>query len=506
VTAYSLNIALRRALSQLIGIEEREIGAVVTPSRDERGHSVFSLHLFDTAQGGAGYVPQAVRWLRDLFFKARDVVDCPRNCDAACQGCLLTFDTQFHVDDLNRNAVLTILTHQFLDALELPLRSKIFGDATKLEMEPPLLALHRELQWIDANEIRFYLGGGAEDWEPLSWRLRDDLVRLRESGYAVCLIVPSQILQQLDDAQSDELSILIKMAGVDAFCPKSAQFLKNVQTQFSLAMEIGSSKKSIRWAASNSETITPSPQWGSGINSAQFVRAHIDAPLDPIPGSWPQLKRDDFRTPEKDLYSIEIQSEIDGPLWSFGNSAWRIILDRDSKLKQRMDSEASLLEVEYSDRYLCSPLVLMLLKGFLKSLSQYSGGIGKKTNIKILTSELRRYDSREPRFIYHDWRDADDRREVFKSVFCDFEQFEFKEMNKTLLPHARILRLTWPDNSVWVLRLDQGLGYWRSTRYDEAYPFDQSLERQVSYIKDSDIKIRSQNKDHSTLWFLGKEK
>jgi DEAD/DEAH box helicase domain-containing protein len=506
VTAYSLNIALRRALSQLIGIEEREIGAAVTPSRDEYGQPVFSLHLFDTAQGGAGYVPQAVRWLRDLFFKAKEVVDCPRNCDAACQACLLSFDTQFHVDELDRNSVLSLLTQQFLDALELPLQSQIFGDHTKLEMEPPLLALNRELQWIGANEIRIYLGGPAEDWEPLSWRLRYELIRLRESGYLVRLILPSQILAQLDDAQRDELSILMQLSGVDVFCPESLQLLENGQAKFYLAMEIGSSKNSVRWAVSNSASITPSPQWGSGIKGAHFVRAFIETSLDPVPDSWPQIKHNELRKPEKDLYSIEIKSEFDGPLRSFGNRAWEIILDKDSKLKQKMTGGESLLEVEYYDRYLSSPLVLLLLYELINSLRKYSGGIAEETRIKISTSELRSYDVREPRFIYHNWRDAEDRREVFKSVFSNLGQIEFKELVKMLLPHARELRLTWIDNINWKLRLDQGVGYWRSTRSDEVYPFDQSPERQFKHIQELDIKIHAVSNHYATYWFLGRKK
>ena len=42
ITAYSLNIALRRALAQCIGIEEREIGVAVTSTRDLEGRAVFS--------------------------------------------------------------------------------------------------------------------------------------------------------------------------------------------------------------------------------------------------------------------------------------------------------------------------------------------------------------------------------------------------------------------------------------------------------------------------------
>ena len=77
----------------------------------------FPMHLYDTAQGGAGYVSQAVRWLPELFRKARDVVECPRSCDAACQGCLLTYDTQYHVDELDRKPVLSLLNRSISECL-----------------------------------------------------------------------------------------------------------------------------------------------------------------------------------------------------------------------------------------------------------------------------------------------------------------------------------------------------------------------------------------------------
>src|SRR5262249_12645844 len=47
VTAYSLAVALRRALVQRLGIDEREIGCTVTPSRTETGVPVDAIHLFD---------------------------------------------------------------------------------------------------------------------------------------------------------------------------------------------------------------------------------------------------------------------------------------------------------------------------------------------------------------------------------------------------------------------------------------------------------------------------
>jgi DEAD/DEAH box helicase domain-containing protein len=66
-------------LYEKVGIEEREIGAVVTSSRGADGEPVSSIHLYDTAQGGAGYVSQAAKWLPELFRRAKTVVDCPAN-------------------------------------------------------------------------------------------------------------------------------------------------------------------------------------------------------------------------------------------------------------------------------------------------------------------------------------------------------------------------------------------------------------------------------------------
>jgi DEAD/DEAH box helicase domain-containing protein len=74
VTSYSLAVALRRALAQRLGIDEREIGCTVTPSRNEEGSPVDAIHLFDMASGGAGYVSQTVDWFPELFRTAQDVL------------------------------------------------------------------------------------------------------------------------------------------------------------------------------------------------------------------------------------------------------------------------------------------------------------------------------------------------------------------------------------------------------------------------------------------------
>jgi len=119
----TLAITLRRALCLLLGIEDNEIGAHAASTRNELSESAYTIYLFDAATGGAGYVSQAVSRLPELLRKTVSVLDCPRNCDSACQGCVLTYDTQHHLDDLNRHDAKNFLSAAYLDALDIPPRS-----------------------------------------------------------------------------------------------------------------------------------------------------------------------------------------------------------------------------------------------------------------------------------------------------------------------------------------------------------------------------------------------
>ncbi len=116
--AYTLAVVLRRALCQHLGIAEEEVGVLAAPSRGVNNEQTYSLYLYDVATGGAGYVSQTAAHLLDLLRTACDLLaKCPKNCDVACQACLLTHDTQHHIDDLDRHKALTLWSEEFLAAL-----------------------------------------------------------------------------------------------------------------------------------------------------------------------------------------------------------------------------------------------------------------------------------------------------------------------------------------------------------------------------------------------------
>ena len=211
---------------------------------------------------------------------------------------------------------------------------------------------------------------------------------------------------------------------------------------------------------------------------------------------------DELRAQEYDAFSIEIKSQLDGPLESFGKRAWKILSNKIGSLGQRLNGSEPLIDVNYTDRYLYSPIMIMLLWRLLGALEGYSGGIDEDTRIVIRTGKVARKSSYEPRFIYHDWREAGDRREVLVSLLSPAGQLNYKEMDRYMLPHARELCLTWDKGIVWKIRLDQGVGYWHAARDGERFPFDQSPERQVEFMEKLNINILAGSKKHSTCLYL----
>lgn len=503
VTAYSLAVALRRALTRQIGIEEREVGCAIAPSRDKEGQTAHSVYLFDTASGGAGYVSQAVDWFPELFRQAREVLTCPRDCDAACQGCLLTYDTQHHLDDLNRKRTLALLDDVFLNALALPANLQVFGAETRLEMEPLGQALRRELQRHTMQELRIFLGGEAESWEPLDWRLRDDLLRLKDAGLTISLIVPRNTLRQLEPSQRDELAILAAVTKAEIYRSEITPDTGEASHHLPLALEMGNDQGAIRWAASTVDALIPTARWGSGEGGVQFVRVRYDYPLSRLSTSWSQVAANELRSPPGSLHAIPITEELNGIRNRFGHQAWKLVLDKVPRLKKQFDRNQPLVELRYSDRYLRSPLTVLLLRELLGTLTSYQGGIVANTQVFVATSQLQRNDTVEPWQFQHDWRDANDRREVFKRIFEGLGRFEFFEQSYRELPHARELRLVWPNSVVWTLRFDQGMGYWRAGNSREPFPFERFVEQQIKRLKSCKIDIRAGHPSHPTYWYVG---
>ncbi|SDX49204.1 ATP-dependent helicase YprA, contains C-terminal metal-binding DUF1998 domain [Allochromatium warmingii] len=499
-TAYTLAVALRRALCQTLGIEEAEVGALAAPSRTANGET-YSIYLYDTAAGGAGYVSQVATQLPDLLRQARAVLQCPRGCNAACQGCVLTHDTQHQVEALNRYAALRLLSDAFLDALALPAALSAFGPASQLEMEPLIVALNREAQRTAMTELRVYLGGDASDWEPLAWRLRTHLARCVELELAVHLIAPAVTLNALMPTQRDELAALIAYTGADVWRVPNEPCVS--VSEHPLILELGSADRRVRWAARETSALVPRPTWGGGEPGGPFVHIHESQPLSALPTTWQRLEPADLRAPLPGVIALSMTRELDGPAMTFGERAWAHLTAQIAGLAQRLNAAQPLQSLHYVDRYLRSPFTLLLLSAVLDGLQRYSGGLSVTTQVQIETATLERLSSESPRWLFHDWCDALDRRQVAEDWFgAQWPNFTWNEKPTRELPHARELTLTWNDGQTWSMRLDQGFGYWRVVRQiGPEFPFEADVTRQLAKLRSTNPVIEAMTVDYPTYWY-----
>lgn len=140
------------------------------------------------------------------------------------------------------------------------------------------------------------------------------------------------------------------------------------------------------------------------------------------------------------------------------------------------------------------------------ALSNFSGGLDKtQTEVSVDTAILEINDTRLPRIVSHDWRDAEDRRTIAEGLFLKtFQQFVWNEAEKGRVPHARELHLVWSNGEKWLIRLDQGFGYWRaSSRQRREFPFDRVPERQIDNLVRMTAVVEPACGDYPTYWYSG---
>ena len=106
VAALSIGIALRSAFCRLVGIQDDEVGVTVRQARAPKGTLCQAIFLYDMAAGGNGYVAALRDHVGAALSGAVGILDCARNCDAACHACLLTFGSQYEVERLDRHKAL----------------------------------------------------------------------------------------------------------------------------------------------------------------------------------------------------------------------------------------------------------------------------------------------------------------------------------------------------------------------------------------------------------------
>ncbi|WP_313489281.1 DEAD/DEAH box helicase [Stutzerimonas nitrititolerans] len=457
ITAYSIAVALREAIAAELGIQTEELGCASHPIKiDDK--PTRAIRVFDLRSGG--YTTQAAERLNDASLWQRVITRLDScNCAHACQRCLLSFDTRFEAERLDRHAALAWINSTWLAGLALPAELAVLGPQSQAEITTLQEAVERAMSRDDsAKTIAVYLPAPAADWDlAIARRLRHQLQNWVAADHQVQLHLLESTFAALPSDQKDWLAKLA-FNGIEICLHKAMPDLGMLGLNITLQGPQGS----LAWASDNANLSAPGRTWDLAAAGVRIVRGTL-----PVLPAERVLNAPDLMLPTRPgLVKVEISDQLDGSLDGFARRFWENLRhDAGSLLDDALTGKDPITELIYSDRYVCSPLVVNLLVNVIHELGRHSDG---DFAIRIQGRQYQKDDNRSPWQCWHDWRTSQERDEAIRQAL-EYCGFEGEVLSLPSLPHYRQLQLQLRSGRQLTVQLDQGLSYWEAERSEKSY-------------------------------------
>lgn len=454
--AFTLSVALRRAIAESLGVEETELGCDTKMLRDDLNRKARAIQVFDVRS--AGYSSLVAPELPTLLRMAKTKLQCEAGCDGACQMCLLTFDTRYRLDDLNRQAALDFLSEAWLDSLALDARHQLLGGASKPEFQAVDEALSRELNRGDAKRLFVYLNESSADWDLPASPLRRLMHRLSvREDISISLVTSTGELGHLSQENAAVLRGLETLGSVSLIVGKPPALSG---TGYCLATIQRSDGTHSTWATTDSYGAMCGAQWGQ-LTDGLVISA---------PTSGPHLTGGEVSLPSSDMpgvHSFEITNELDGKGAGFGERFWKHLAQGD--VTKLFPKGTVPIAVEYEDRYLATPVACALLldvMSAMKSHFQAENDWGE-VRVRVTTMIIDEGKHLRSRGAWgSDWERTEQRDRALEAAF-DYSGMSASvtSTDKRNLSHGRRLTVHFQSGGQLVVWLDQGWSYWALAKH-----------------------------------------
>ncbi|OHX11544.1 hypothetical protein BI347_17950 [Chromobacterium sphagni] len=473
--AFTLAVAMRAAIAKLLGVMEDELGCTTRVLWLE-GQEARVIQVFDARTGGYSVLAAPRLQQRTFWDDVRKQLECHADCTSSCPHCLLSFDTRFAADHLDRHQALAFLTPQWLDQYELAAEHKVFGASTLPESATLLDAVERTLLQKDADTVRLYWHGHASVWDlPSAHALLTALMGWKVRGLDIELCAEQGALTALGEENRYKLASLLDLGA--SYCELPLEQMLTEHAAWPLLASVHRSTGWRAWATPVMEIGLPDEQWGRGIDGAMLLYGEPGLPSLPAPVSV-----GDVRPRTGDL-ELDLREELDGSIEAFGHAFWQLLCEKSPALAQLLEQD-EVKSISYFDRYLKSPLPVSLLLSVLYELTRYSAasGGGHKCIVQSQPFQNARSSSYA---IWHDWADCQERDARLKDAL-NYLGYEGEVRSVPCMAHGRLLEMTFTSGRRVRIRLDQGLSYWLAVRDRDSrgrsFPFNEAAGRQVDLL------------------------
>lgn len=477
ITAVTLAVALRSALAGILGISTSELGYATRPMKLESGHGVTVLQLFDVISGGAGFASSAALHIEDLLAKMVDNLHCT-HCETSCSECLLDSQSRHDHDKLDRTIALNWLGNDFKRFIGLPENEQLLE---KGRYYPGTIEeVVREQVNKGADRLFVWLKGDFRDWDLMAPQFR----RVIE-GYLIQNNVKVELVLPVGDIYADIRQDLLHFVLLGATLHTATQNNSAVLAQLFNGHDI------ITVACSESLSSVPDENWHQSRGIVVTSTSEAKYALQPISTSdWSQSVLIGST-------QLEVTEQFNGIAKEFGDRFWTHLQENNAELKQLLLND-TIESIHYTDRYLQNPASLILLGDMLLPLCKDS-----QARVTIETSFKNK--DRTGHLLFHDWDCEDEFKKAYLTLFKHLHEVDLEltvHHSNEHIAHRRRLTLTFQSGKQVLIRLDQGVGYWRLKFNNwglQKFDFSQALPQQmIEVIKAREIAEISNSSDWST--------
>lgn len=469
----SLGTAMRIAFCALEGVSEAELGISVQMRTSPESASTTS--IFDKASQGAGYATQIAERLPAVLAAAYDYVNvCTSSCDKACHACLLDFETQHQIDHLDRHEVVKFFDEtRLLERLMVPEDRRYFGDNSSSELLNAQTLL--SLKGSRAKEIDVFVSGN--DWEIAEHPVLRKLKFL--SNQKVRVLIADTITGSIDS----ELAWQLQRTVDESVTIESYTHPSGLPHEVFPVLRMQINGKDQWYVTNDPTTISMNDRWGdtqtessvtNGAASFDFVTNRLDL-----------AERAADSEIASNMGLITDVSSLTGHISGFGDRFTNLIFETTPALEDALT--AGIERMVYRDRYLISPITLMMIIEIFKGFNNRFGNFTCEIETCHPPTERKAQSCIADNFTHtDDWLEFVSGAASVNSldVLSEF-------MEKRYIHHGRALEITSKDGETYRLLFDQGVGHWgyRTLYNRNRFNFKECYSEGESYAQ-SEITVR----------------
>ena len=431
-TLYSLGVILSRKLTELLGVNDGEIEF----GYDGINHSIF---IYDTALGGAGYSLLFREYKDEVLKMALEALE-KCDCERSCTKCLIDRRSQWYMNYLNRPKALEWLRQEVKARVAPKEITDLMPDshAVTSDITTEFYQLTRNK---DISGIRIFVNDNISQWDAETFPFKKILTELSLEGVDVAFILPS-VPDVKSLSSADSATLIAEVFKTNFKCLENSLPMG----LFPLMVVIMNDGIVKTYFGKNIGT-SYSKNWGSG---------DVFITTQPNSLSYTDINRMQLlNTFSSDDASFMFEYRITehSSLGRFFDSLKAPEAGNWNRIITNLHGKT--VSVEYSDRYLKTPLGCMLLAKMISGLKN-EADLNLKSIKVIVTNIVSIDDSDVAVNAVKDFSNGCRRNSFLKDAIVELTGIEPEIQDTGYVEHERCLTVK-ADNAEVCIRPDAGI-------------------------------------------------